>query len=897
MIGRSGAVSRLRALFDGRPVAGAALVVHGDAGLGKSTLVDDTVAFAAGLGVRTLAGSGAEAESPIPFAALHQLIHPLLDRADALPVRQRSALRAAFGAADGPADRMLVALAVFSLLTDLARDRPLLLVTEDVQWMDQPSVEVIGFVARRLTAAPIVLVATCRPAPSDPLGAYGLPRLVLAPMPAAEAAALLESVSPGLDAEIRHRVLDEAEGNPLAIVELARALTRQVPLDPGTLPPRLPLTGRPGSVFAGRVAALPADTRRLLLLAAADPGQSLADLARAAARTGLDLDPLDAAERDDLVTVAGARLLFRHPLLRPTIYHGATLAARLAAHRAFAEVVDDPVRAVWHLAAATVGPDEAVAAELERTARGELARGGPAAAMAGLRRAAQLSPAATARARRFAEAADAARHAGRNDRAMALIRQAREGPADPVAAALTMITEATVSLTIGHREYDIAAQVAVARAVLPVDPGLGAEVLVMAAMHCHSRAAPAAVRDLVTAAVLDLHLDPADPRRVMGLAAADPARYVRQVRPAMLAAIRELPRLPYPVHVALALATDALHLHVEAQRAWMATVDATQHRGAVAELSVALSSLASSRLHTGQLTEALTEADAGRRLSEELDLGGVAAYAAATAAIVHAWRGDTAALDEVLAVVVRPATANVVADLDRARGLAALAGGRFAAAADAFVAARAHPAAAAWGIADLVEAACRAGQADRVRPLLEQTAGYAEPFDSAQLRLLLERARALLADGPAAERHFRASIAEGVTGKWPLEVARTRLVYGEWLRRQRRSVAARDELAAAAQVFDTVGATPWADRARRALRSAGVSVPQTAGSMSALSGSELQIARLAATGLSNREIGDRLQLSHRTVGAHLYRIFPKLGITARAELRQVPGIDAPTPDD
>ncbi|MER7279161.1 AAA family ATPase [Dactylosporangium sp. NPDC000244] len=889
MLGRDAELDVLRSVLAEVDRHGAAVAVHGEAGIGKTTLVDELRRMATAAGFRVLTCVGVQSETRVGLAGLHQLLHVVVDRVDALPQRQRAALRSALGIGpDTAPDRLLISVAVLGLLEEVAQTRPLLLVIEDVQWMDQPTVNMIGFVARRLAETRIVLLTTCRTGERDPLAPFGMREIRLDRLPDAVAAELVTGLNPAMSREARARVLAEAEGNPLALVELTRGIEDRGLHDATILPDRLPLGVRLENMFAGQVDALPEPTRDLLLLASVNTESSLTELAMAGARLGLGLEQLVPAEDAGLVRSVGHRLEFRHPLVRSAIYGAAPFARRVAMHRALAEALaDDPIRAAWHRAAATVGRDEPVAADLEAAAERDRARGAVGDAMRSLERAADLSPDPDQRGRRLGLAAEAARQAGLTSAVDRLIAEAARASADPVLHANLVLTHIIMATNANLPMRGLVETVAVGRAAVPHDLDVGASTLVQAAFRCMTDGAAPAVRAQVEHEIRALGLPAADLRVVLALAALEPVRHAALVTPALQAMAAHLTALPPIVAAGIGEAAESLQVWDLAEQGWSTAAEAFRRDGAVADHAMTLGRLSRVRLTAGRLSDAVSDADQAGRLAEELDLPAIAAHSAVIAARVHAWRGEhtqaAAKLERCRELAPVP-PAMIVAGRHWAAGLSALAEGHHQDALRDLEAVMVHPEAGLLVIGDLVEASVRARETGRAAGWIDEVEAAARALDSSLLWMLVHRSRGLLTD--QAEEHFKRALAEpGIAGH-PLETARTRLAFGEWLRRKRRIGEARDEITAAMRAFDAVGARQWAERARTELRASGLVVQRrTESRLAQLTSQELQIARLAARGHTNKQVADQLFLSHRTVSSHLYRIFPKLGITGRAELR------------
>ncbi|WP_052720079.1 helix-turn-helix transcriptional regulator [Actinoplanes rectilineatus] len=891
MIGRERELAELlRLLSTARDGTATTVVLRGEAGIGKSTLITALRREAARTGFQTLTGTGVQSETSIGMAGLHQLLHAAVDRVGGLPPQQRDALRSAFGIGpDVTPDRLLLSVAVLSLLEDIAAAAPLLLVLEDVHWMDEPTLGMLSFAARRLGPAPILLVASCRSDLPNPFEPLRMPELTLGRLPDDVATRLLAEVNPALGPELRARVLDEAEGNPLAVVELGRGLAERGPSEPAGLVSRLPLPERLETSFAAQVARLPEPTRDLLLLAAANTEPALGELAAAAGRRGLGLDALAPAEQAGLISAVGDEIRFRHPLIRSAVYAAAGPALRTAAHRTLADSLADQPRAAWHRSAATTGVDERIAADLDRAATTLMARGDVGSAMRSWRRAAELSGDGEHRASRLARAAEAARQAGFNATAQDLAASAAQSSADPVVLARTGLTQNVLALTTGviiRDPLDLGsiARAAAAAGPSPAETGVPLALLMNTAILCSAHAASDGVRRRVLADLDAVAPDADLPHTAAIRALLDPARHGQ----AALARLRDTPPPAHPLEaLSLGLGAEPAHDWVTAAGFHRSAVDRARADGQVGDLATAAVTLGRALAAQGRLSEALAVAEEGRRLAEDLDERLLIALADAVVAHLHAWRGDSAGL---AAALDRSRSLGSSARIDItlwqrwSAGLADLGAGRHF---NAYVHLGAVSDVAGLGlfaIADLAEAACRGGYAEQFGERLAAARRFAGSFDSPLVRMLLLRAEALLTED---EGLFTAALEVPGAGDYPLQVARTRLVYGEWLRRQRRIGAARTALNGASAAFRAAGAQPWADRAESELAAAGVAATAPAELPTAvLTTQELQIARLAARGLTNKEIADQLFLSHRTVGTHLYRIYPKLGITGRTALRE-----------
>ncbi|MFF0542381.1 AAA family ATPase [Nocardia thailandica] len=949
-------------LAEARAGRSGALVVRGEAGIGKTALLD----YAAAQGFPVARSAGIESEAELPFAALHLLVRPGMELVRALPDRQRAALEGAFGLAEpGPGDRMLIGLAVLSLLAEEAAHGPLLCLIDDAHWLDEASASALLFAARRLGSEGVAMIFATRSGPDD-FPAPGLAELPVTGLAPDAAATLLDRAGANLSPATRYRLLTESAGNPLALLELPAAVASSTidASDP------LPLTQRLRVAFHGRVARLPAPTRTLLLVAATATGSALAPILRAAGLLGAGPADLQPAEDAGLVDTDGRTLTLRHPLVRTAILQGAPVAQRLAAHRALAEALADEDSAdlrAWHAAAAATGPDAATAAALERTAERARARSGFQGAVRAYERAAALSPAPMDRARRLVLASETASAGGMTDQAVRLGTRAlhavpsaagasaagagaaapRDGgsahrgdrasgtaTADhgPSAAELALrvdLVHAAAEFAAGapgaaHRRY-----LAAAAEVAATEPGVAARIL-SRAVHAAWYLGPAEI-DEVTGLLATLTLDADDPvtpvvaylagalnpfggaparLRVRDGADPDPAAggagrvtvrtadaWAGDLTAAAAAARRNGATDPADL---VQLCGSGLVLGHDDQVAELAgeLVARCREEGRIGVLPPLLFFRAEAHLFGGRPGESRVDAEEGARIAADTGQGQWISQLAAFLAYQHALRGDAEAC---------------VAQADRARaeefGGDAAAGSSWAGAALGLLALGAGDLATAWShldllnreparhhvvglrtLADQIEVAARLGHTAAAADALGRLRAWADGSGRPWVRALAARGAALLVDDEAAESSFREAL--DTTGH-PFDEARTRLLLGEWLRRARRKTEARAELTRARDTFDRLGAAHWSRRASGELAALGAGAPSAGpgGAAHGLTPQETQIVRLAAQGLSNREIAERLFLSHRTVGHHLYKAYPKLGVASRAELA---GLDPAT---
>ena len=897
LFGRDLEIEMLRVLLDRIRDGGAAVLVRGEAGIGKSALLTATSAVAHARQVRLLTTTGVGSETRLPFAGLHELLRPILKRAEDLPRPQRRALGTAFGTVDAPApDLFLIGLAALNLLADASVEAPVLLVVDDAHWLDGASVDVLTFIARRLESEPIVLIAAIRDGFHSPLEAAGLPELALDALDDDTAAALLDARAPALEPALRARVLDEAAGNPLALVELPIAAERLADRTAPLSTP-LPLTARLERAFAARVPDLPHATRIALLVGAVNDSDSLSEAISAASIVRgeplvvHDLTPAIAAR---LVDADTERLRFRHPLVRSAIQQSSSVADRQSAHAALAQLLpSNSDRRAWHRAESASGPDESVALELENAAQTARSRGAIVAAVGAFERSATLSEDPSRQAERLLRAAEMAVELGQHEAVFRLTSTAAE--LELSAQQRAHLVWIRGSFDDGIRD-DASAASSVAQLAEEMaasgDIDLSLRLLWYVALRLFWNNARREAREGVIAAAERLQVAEDDPRFLAILAFAAPiergAVVIERARAAATHARGDSARL---LGNALLL-VGAFDTAVRLSAVSLADLRAQGRLGLLARALV-VQAYCSAQLV--DLSVTIPAAEEGGRLADETSQPVIRATARATEAIVAALRGDqdrtealaTEAERGSMPVGARP----VLAAVQQARGLAALAEGRPA---HAYAHLRRtqdptdpayHFALRCYVLQDLADAAVQSGEPEAIRPIIEEMETLARATPSPALHTGLRHARALLANDDDAEPLFEAALGADL-GTWPFARARTQLAYGAWLRRRRRVADSRVPLRSAREAFDALGAAPWSERARQELRASGETsrrrIPAT---RDQLTPQELQIAQMAAEGLSNREIGLQLFISHRTVGAHLHRIFPKLGVTSRGQLR------------
>ncbi|MEU7854338.1 AAA family ATPase [Nonomuraea sp. NPDC049141] len=882
------------------------LVLRGEAGVGKSALVEYLVGSAKGYQI--LRAAGVESEMELAFAGLHQLCGPKMGQLDRLPGPQRDALAIAFGLSAGSApDRFLVGLAVLSLLAEAAEEQPLLCVVDDAQWLDRVSAQTLAFVARRLLAERVAVVFAAR---ASPLGQgddqlLGLPELVIRGLRDDDARALLDSVVPGrLDERVRDRIVAETRGNPLALLELPRGLTAAELAGGFGRPDARPLASQIEQSFLRRIGSLPGATQRLLLAAAAEPVGDVSLLRRVAERLDIGADAAAVAQAAGLIEF-GTPVRFRHPLVRSAAYRAADPGERQDVHRALAEATDpasDPDRRAWHRAHAAVEPDEAVAGELERSADRAQARGGIAAAAAFLKRATELTPDPARRGARAVAAAQATFEAGAPDAALELLAAAEMGPLDELRRGRLARLRAQIVFARRRGGDALPLLLDAAGRLERVDDGQARE----------------AYLEAVGAAIFA--------GRLNGRGG------VRQVAEAARAAPRG-PRPPRPADVLLdGLATWFAEGYVEgapllkrALRAfrrdagrngddimrwlwltWLVAADmwddetwheltthavrTAREAGALNFLPLALTYRASVHVHAGEFDVAsalIEESDAITEATRNSPLG----Y---SSLLLVAWRGEDAQAAALIQANARDAAswgegraiglgAYLIAVLNN--GL-----GQYQAALASAERACEHEDLGVYGFAlvELVEAAARCDVPEAAEAALRQIEQRAGAGGTDWALGVLARSRALLSEGRAADVLYREAIEHLKRSRIAVHLARTHLVYGEWLRRENRRLDAREQLRTAYEMLHRFGAHAFAERARRELLATGESVRQRAVELRQdLTAQEAQIARLAADGKTNSEIGAELFISPRTVEWHLGKVFTKLDVNSRNKLRRV----------
>jgi DNA-binding CsgD family transcriptional regulator/tetratricopeptide (TPR) repeat protein len=900
LVGRSAEICRMRALT-GPAVEGAdrALVVLGEAGIGKSAVLADLTAHAGARGLRVLSAVGREHESGLSFAGLRQLLRPVLAELRALPGPNAAQLLGAVGLTDAAIvpGRDLAGSALLGLLDLLAGraepGRGLVAVIDDAQWIDRASLDVLAFAAHRLEGGPHAMVLAARGDAPPPGFEGGLPELRLGPLSAAAASDLLDAQACPPRGRARAQVLAQAAGNPLALIELTRTVTGDPAAERTWAGMPLPLTDRLTAVFTARLVELPAPTRDALLLAAAADSADRDAVARAG--PGADLSVLAPAEEAGLVSVDTSGIRFRHPLIRSAVYHRAPFASRAAVHRRLADLLHDlPDRRAWHLAAAALRPDEDIASLLAATTAQAQRRGGPAARALILERAARLSPDPAIRARRLLSAAEAAVSTGQTEWARDLVTRALPLTGEQDLRARCLHVTGWALAWGGY--YARAAQTMLSLAREHADADAAWNALGLAATAAYQAGDPDSINrvaDVLSALPPATGTEPQAPR-AWGLA-------VTGQSPAAEALLRDIrQKVSSETGLHQAGATAWLRDHTwDAIRLLEAARDACADPAIRAASGGSLAALGWAYLDAGRWDDAL-ELIAGAGNDGPGDI--TPAAGTLITATIEAARGNTEHAHGLVltALGTDPEQSRVITARARhALGLCALANDDYL---TAFEQLRQlfgndgtpyHPHVSYLAAGDLALAATRADCGPEVREIFKQiaelhagTASWPPP----RLRQLLARADCILADPSTPDAYPDDVLSDPAGEQWPFERALLRLEYGQWLRRHRRINQAKQVLRAAHDTFRALAARPWAHRAAIELRACGITVPgavATAAGLGALTPQQREIIELAAQGLTNREIAQRLQLSPRTVASHLHRSFPKLGITGRLQLHAV----------
>ncbi|MEV5474315.1 AAA family ATPase [Streptomyces sp. NPDC052207] len=895
-----------RVLATARAGDSAVLVLRGEAGIGKTALLDHAVGQA--VGFRTLGISGIECEMELPFASLHQLCAPLLGRLHGLPDPQRDALSVAFGLQKGEVpNRFLVGLAVLGLLAGAAGDGPLACLVDDAQWLDEESLQALAFVARRLAAESVALIFALRDC-DDGRELAGLPELIVEGLSDHEARALLASaVRVPLDPLVRDRIVAETHGNPMALLQLPHTLAPAELAGGFWLPGRRPLASRIEGALHQQFASLPVDSRRLVLTAAAEPTGDVDLLRRAAALQGIPEDAAMSAEAVGLVEF-GTRVRFHHPLVRSAVYRGAAAPGRRAAHRALAEATDphlDPDRRAWHRAHATDRPDEGIAMDLERSAGRAQGRGGIAAAASFLQQATELTSDAARRAGRALAAAQAHIDAGAVDQAQSLLALAEAGPLDDLQRARLERLRARLVFSQVRGSAAPRLLLDAAHRLAPLDSDLARDTLLEtlgAASFAGRLGEGPGLREVAEAAragppsrtpprMVDVLLDSVTGRildgYVAGVAALRHAMHV--VRQEQKTGVREAERRW--LWLAFRVAPEPLAPELWDDDAWhemaQGAVGLARHAGALNVLPMALTYQACSHVHAGEFDTAEALIDEATAISEAV--GGVPMMY--TSLLLAAWRGQASAALDLIGATIEEVRARgegrVLGLAEYATALLYNGLGRYDAALAAATRACQYEDLGffGWSLAELIEAAARSGQPESGEAALDDLTERTRATGTEWALGTAACSRALLSDDQAADALYREAVERLGHCRVAVQLARARLLYGEWLRRRNRRQEGRAQLRSAYEAFSRFGADGFAERARRELLATGETVrKRTVGADAELTSQEAQIARLAGDH-TNSEIAAQLFISPRTVEWHLGNVFAKLGVSSRRRLR------------
>jgi DNA-binding CsgD family transcriptional regulator len=891
-----------RLILNARAGTGGVVVLRGEAGVGKTALLDHVLAHASGC--RVVRAAGVESEMELAFAGLHQLCAPFLDRLDRLPAPQHHALGIVFGLRDGdPPDRFFVGLAVLSLIAEVAERQPLVCVLDDAQWLDRASAQVLGFVARRLAAEAVVLIFALRE-PSEDRDLVRLPALSVRPLRDADARALLASSIPGtMDKAVRDRIIAEAQGNPLALLELPQGWTPEAFAGGFGMPDGVSVSSRIEESFRRRLAPLPERTRLLMLVAAAEPAGDPVLVWNAAERLEIPVEAAAPARAAGLLDLS-ERVGFRHPLVRSVAYREATPGDRRRVHGALAEATDpttDPDRRAWHLAAAAVGPDEEVAAELERSAGRAQARGGLAAAAAFLQRAVALTVDPARRADRSLAAAQASLGAGIFDVAPELLAAAEAGPLDALRRARVVLLKAELAFA-QNRGGDDAPRLLLeaAKGLQTLDVRLSRDTYLeawAAALFAGRMASGDSLLNVSRAVATATPPDPELPSDVLldGLALII-TEGRRAAAPVLRRAVAAFASPEVSVEQMLRwgwLASRAANLlwdHDRSLEIGERAVQLARDSGALEALAVADNACGQATAFAGDLAtaallvaelEAVREAT-GTRIGPHaaLVLAGFRGKAAEALDLIERSITDASVVGQGATVQYAYWAKSVLMN-----GLGRYEDALAAAAKASEDVPQLHLA--MWALSELIEAATRTGDTELAQRGLARLDDHTMASDTHWALGIHARSRALLSEGKAAERLYREATDRLGRTRLRIDLARANLLYGEWLRREGRRVDAREHLRTAHEMLATIGMEAFAERARRELLATGERVRRrTVETRDELTPQEEQIARLARDGLSNAQIGAQLFLSPRTVEWHLRKVFSKLGVSSRKELRE-----------
>jgi DNA-binding CsgD family transcriptional regulator len=886
----------------------ATLVLRGEAGIGKTALLESAINSANDF--RVVRALGIESEMELGFAGLHQLVVPFLSALERLPAAQHHALASAFGlVAGGPPDRFQVGLATLTLLADAAAEVPLLCVVDDTQWLDLESADVLCFVARRLYADRIAFLFAVREPVERRVSLAGLPEMHIGGLTGNDAHTLVASVATGpVDSQVSQRIIAETQGNPLAILELTAELTPRQLSSTLLLPNPLPIGNRLQQRFIRQMKGVPATTQTLLLLAAAEPSGDAVVLWRAARALKLDRRAVAPAEANRLLVV-GPHVAFRHPLIRSAIYYGAPAAERRRIHEVLAAATDptiDPDRHAWHRAAAAVEPDEDVAAELAQCGQRAQRRGSYSSAASFLSRAAELTPDPGRRAQRLLAAAEGALMAGAPDRAQGLLDEAIPELRDPLQRAVARSLDGGVRLALGQGGQTPSILLEAARSMRPFDIRLARQTLLGAlegAVYIHPATTGPVLREIAREAMalprprqtparpVDFLLDGYAALITIGYPGGTPllSQAIRSMTNGELDATDGLRWLGLVSLAAQSLFDDAA-VHTVATR-W---VRLAREHAALTILPIALAYLGGAELAAGRLKECEALSEQSLEISAATGNPGMLGAAAHGNAYLLAWRGNEAEARERAAAHLEYALergqTGIVHFARYALLVLELGLGRYQAALENALPIFEDdpPAAGSWVLPNLIEAAGRSGHERVARDALNRLTERAKASGTSLALGFLARSRALLAPDAEAESLYQESIGHLGRSSAKPELARSHLLFGEWLRRQGRRRDAREQLRTAHDLFASMGTGAFADRAWVELLATGERArKRTLETQDQLTAQERQIARLVRDGARNQEIAAQLFISASTVQYHLVKVFRKLGVTSRTQLARI----------
>jgi DNA-binding CsgD family transcriptional regulator len=898
LIGRDEELARLSALIRGIRESGSALVMIGEPGIGKSTLLAAARGFATEAGFEVLSTVGVETEAGLPFAALHQLLQPMLSALEELPDPQQEAVYSALGLIEGPPpEPFLVALAVLNALAGRAARRPIVLSADDVHWLDEQTQHVLTFLARRVSMDPIIILATTRTGIPSVFVSAGLSELEVRGLSERSSRQLLAQRAGGLAPSDVGRIVREARGNPLALIELPKTWQPPLGLAEEMLPPILPVTSRIERTFAGRASLLPEPTRDALLVAAVDGNDELHEVLAAATQlsgASVTVQTLVPAAEAGLVSMDSAHVVFRHPLVRSALLASEPIDRVHAANAALADTLIDSYRRSWHRAQSIVGPDDAIADELEAIASIPLRRGAVMAAILCLERSAQLTSASAARGHRYLLAAEHAFGLGQKELVNRLVRMASREELVPLdRSRMEWLAEIFNDGVPGDAAKVLDLCDVAGHAALQGDLDLALNLLLAAALRCWWADTGPMAREYVVSVAERLGVAWSDPRYVAVLGVAEPILRGSEVLELLAGFVIEDIVDAEELRL-LGMAAHAVGNSAAASDFLDRAENRLRNQGRLGLLPHVLNMAVPVRLIIGDWDRAATGTEEGRRLAQETGQPIWEAGAVTGDARASGLRGE---LDRALRMAAEAEQISsgmrlnsFLACVQLARGFAWVASRRYE---EAYRELRRlfdpedpayHHRELFAGVMFLAESAVHVDKVDDARAVVAGLEEVAQVTSAPDLHVNLLYARAVLADDDRAELLYQEALKEDLV-RWPWIRARIELAYGQWLRRHRRSADSRAPLRSALATLELVGADSWADQARNELRAAGerVAAPES-GAHELLSAQELQIARLAAQGLSNREIGYELYLSPRTVGSHLYRIFPKLNVTSRSQL-------------